>query len=201
MAIVNIPYIFTVGAVIVAAQHNSNFSTIYNDYSGNIQDVNIASNAGIEYSKLALSGTIKQSDLSSTFNSSSGIGVIPSGGIIMWSGSIASIPTGWFLCNGSNSTPDLRNRFIVCADADVATVAESTISGSAAQSGGSVTITQGNLPSANGTFTRYDGNGAGLTGVQGTTNGTNAQTQSVALGGSGTAYVQPYFALAYIMKS
>lgn len=41
--------------------------------------------------------------------------VVPSGGIIMWSGSIASIPTGWVLCNGSNGTPDLRNKFIVGA--------------------------------------------------------------------------------------
>ena len=32
-----------------------------------------------------------------------------------WSGSQASIPSGWVLCNGSNSTPDLRNRFIVGA--------------------------------------------------------------------------------------
>ena len=44
-----------------------------------------------------------------------GNGTIPIGGIIMWSGTIANIPTGWALCNGSNSTPDLRNRFIVGA--------------------------------------------------------------------------------------
>jgi hypothetical protein len=30
----------------------------------------------------------------------------------MWSGTIASIPAGWVLCDGSNSTPDLRARFI-----------------------------------------------------------------------------------------
>lgn len=42
-------------------------------------------------------------------------GFIPIGGIIMWSGSIASVPTGWSLCNGSNGTPDLRDRFIVGA--------------------------------------------------------------------------------------
>lgn len=41
--------------------------------------------------------------------------VVPRGGIILWSGSIASIPTGWQLCDGTNGTPDLRNRFIVCA--------------------------------------------------------------------------------------
>lgn len=40
-----------------------------------------------------------------------GFGTIPKGGIIMWSGS--SIPTGWSLCNGTNGTPDLRNKFIV----------------------------------------------------------------------------------------
>jgi len=40
---------------------------------------------------------------------------IPSGGIIIWSGSSASIPSGWYLCNGSNSTPDLRDRFVVGA--------------------------------------------------------------------------------------
>jgi len=34
---------------------------------------------------------------------------IPVGGIIMWSGTIANIPSGWALCNGSNGTPDLRN--------------------------------------------------------------------------------------------
>jgi hypothetical protein len=47
---------------------------------------------------------------------------IPIGGIIMWSGTIASIPTNWRLCNGSFGTPDLRNRFIIGASADTATV-------------------------------------------------------------------------------
>ena len=37
-------------------------------------------------------------------------GIVPSGGIIMWSGS--TIPEGWVLCNGSNGTPNLQNRFI-----------------------------------------------------------------------------------------
>jgi len=40
---------------------------------------------------------------------------IPSGGIIMWSGSIATIPVGWALCDGTNGTPDLRDRFVVGA--------------------------------------------------------------------------------------
>jgi microcystin-dependent protein len=38
---------------------------------------------------------------------------IPYGLIAMWAGSIASIPSGWVLCNGSNSTPDLRDKYIL----------------------------------------------------------------------------------------
>ena len=61
---------------------------------------------------------------------------VPSGLISMWSGTIASIPTGWVLCNGSNSTPDLRNKFIIGAHSDTAGVAYSTITGSNTTSGG-----------------------------------------------------------------
>ena len=38
---------------------------------------------------------------------------IPSGVIVLWSGAANAIPSGWVLCNGSNSTPDLRGRFVV----------------------------------------------------------------------------------------
>ena len=40
---------------------------------------------------------------------------IPAGSIIMWSGSIGAIPTGYYLCDGQNGTPDLRDRFVVGA--------------------------------------------------------------------------------------
>ncbi len=42
-------------------------------------------------------------------------GTIPIGGIILWSGSTGTIPTGWALCNGSNGTPNLQDRFVVGA--------------------------------------------------------------------------------------
>jgi microcystin-dependent protein len=42
----------------------------------------------------------------------------PVGGIIMWSGTLATVPVGWALCNGANGTPDLRGRFIVGASVD-----------------------------------------------------------------------------------
>jgi hypothetical protein len=40
---------------------------------------------------------------------------IPSGSICIWKGSIASIPSGFVLCDGMNSTPDLRSAAIVGA--------------------------------------------------------------------------------------
>lgn len=35
--------------------------------------------------------------------------------IIIWSGAIVDIPSGWVLCDGNNGTPDLRNRFVISA--------------------------------------------------------------------------------------
>jgi hypothetical protein len=41
--------------------------------------------------------------------------LVPAGMIMIWSGSVGSIPSGWVLCNGSNSTPDLRDKFVIGA--------------------------------------------------------------------------------------
>lgn len=62
--------------------------------------------------------------------------IIPTGVIVMWSGSIASIPAGWYVCDGNNGTPDLRNRFVIAANADDSGVAKTAITGSATQTGG-----------------------------------------------------------------
>jgi microcystin-dependent protein len=45
---------------------------------------------------------------------------IPAGVILMWSGSVASIPAGWKLCDGTLGTPDLRSRFVVGAGSSYA---------------------------------------------------------------------------------
>ncbi len=50
-----------------------------------------------------------------TANKFVGNGTIPIGGIIMWSGHKNTIPTGWFLCDGNNGTPNLTDRFIIGA--------------------------------------------------------------------------------------
>lgn len=42
---------------------------------------------------------------------------VPIGGIIMWSGTVAAANalSGWKICDGTHGTPNLTNRFIVCA--------------------------------------------------------------------------------------
>ena len=59
MSLVSKPYTFSPGATIIAAEHNANFDTLYNDYNGNITNANLAITAAIDASKLDLS-TIAQ---------------------------------------------------------------------------------------------------------------------------------------------
>ena len=41
---------------------------------------------------------------------------IPSGFIGLWSGAANAIPSGWYLCDGNNGTPNLKGRFVVGYD-------------------------------------------------------------------------------------
>ena len=136
----------------------------------------------------------------------------PSGGIIMWSGSIASIPSGWYLCNGSNSTPDLRDRFVVGAGS---TYAVAAIGGSA----DAVVVTHTHTATSTDSghvHTQTDVYGAGYVAPGSPGNFTafypsssstgsstaNITTTNASAGVSGTnANLPPYYALAYIMKS
>ena len=70
---------------------------------------------GVPTTPTAAAGTSTLQIASTAFVQTAATAAFPSGGIIMWSGSIASIPLGWLLCNGTGSTPDLRNRFILGA--------------------------------------------------------------------------------------
>ena len=63
--------------------------------------------------------------------------VLPYGSIIMWYGNTTNVPSGWSLCDGSNGTPNLRNRFVVGADGEtVASTASTTVSGGQTVTGG-----------------------------------------------------------------
>lgn len=138
---------------------------------------------------------------------------VPAGVILMWSGSVASIPAGFALCNGVNGTPDLRGRFIYGAggllnpgEAGGATSQSHTPTGSNANENAH-THAAGTLAVAN--HTR-------VTSRQGTSAGNVVTTETHAVSGStavGAAHTHaftgnaaniptlpPYYALAYIMK-
>ena len=85
----------------------------------------------------------------------SGDGIIPSGGIIIWSGAANAIPTGWYLCDGNNSTPDLRDRFVIGAGSNYAVDATG---GSADATLVSHTHGSGNLGTGNAGSHSHSGN-------------------------------------------
>jgi hypothetical protein len=142
---------------------------------------------------------------------------VPSGGIIMWSGSVATIPTGWFLCNGANGTPNLTNRFVIGAGSSYGVAATGGSADAIVVSHShTTTLTDpghSHGPSGGGAFVINNnggGNTAGGSGFltnAGTSGGTASATtgmsvSSAAAGASGTnANLPPYYALAFIMKS
>ena len=108
------------------------------------------------------------------------------GMILLWSGSIVTIPAGWILCDGNNGTPDLTNQFVVGAGGVYAVGAT------------------GGAPSHSHPFTT-DGHEhtipAGMQIETGT--GKAAVTSNVTDSGTtnNDSSLPPYYALAYIMKT
>lgn len=72
-------------------------------------------------------------------DSSGNASAFVTGMIILWYGDTGNIPGGWVLCNGQNSTPDLRDRFVIGAGNNF----------TAGNTGGnnSLTLSEANLPS------------------------------------------------------
>jgi hypothetical protein len=141
---------------------------------------------------------------------------IPSGIITMWSGSTASVPSGWFLCDGNNGTPDLRDRFVVGAGSSYAVAAtggsKDAIVVSHTHSATSSVSDPGHLHSiASWGSTGFNPGGSitASTQVQNASMNTNSATTGIGVstsisstGSSGTnANLPPYYALAYIMKA
>ena len=117
-------------------------------------------------------------------------GSIPSGVIVMWSGSISNIPSGWVLCDGTNVTPDLKNRFIVGAGDEYAV---SSIGGEKIHQ-----LTVDEMPSHTHT--------GGVTAHHGAAPGSDGNIMSISTTGSsggGQPHENrpPYYTLAFIMKS
>ena len=137
------------------------------------------------------SGTVADARLS---NSS----LFVTGMIIMWNSTVASIPNGWVLCDGNNSTPDLRNRFVVGAGTGG--------NYSPGDTGGanSVTLTVAQIPAHTHTYERTDvGINVNDRPWPASNNDCDMTTQNTSSTGGGQSHENrpPYYALCYIMKT
>lgn len=124
---------------------------------------------------------------------------IPAGIIAMWSGTLASIPAGWILCDGTNGTPDLRDRFIMGWSASVD---PGGTGGTLQHAHGATGLTfTGDAVAAASTTATPDLVTLDVlaTGVSPVTTATGAIGGSTANNVSGDA-LPPYFKLAYLMK-
>ena len=151
-------------------------------------------------------------------NTSTGT-TIPTGMISLWYGSIGSVPLGWYLCDGTNGTPDLRDKFVVGAgstysvaatggSADAIVVSHnhtatstSTVTDTghvhAVYSAGQKCPTGGNEQPLGPSGVSGYNTASAVTGITVATSTTNTSA-----GTSGTnANLPPYYALAYVMKS
>ncbi len=118
---------------------------------------------------------------------------IPTGVIVMWSGACDAIPDDWHLCDGTDGTPDLRDKFIVGAcntyDPD--------------DEGGALTHnhTGGNLEfSRGGAF--IDGPFLGVRSFSPVAAGAGDRFRPSAWAGTtgSRSHLPPYYALAFIIK-
>ena len=140
---------------------------------------------------------------------------IPAGMISLWYGSIGSVPTGWYLCDGTNGTPDLRDRFIVGAGTSYAVGATggskdailvshthtATSTSTVTDPGHFHTIQVSGTGSGNPSNTN-SGASTASTGTKTTGITVATTTSNTTEGVSGTnANLPPYYALAYVMKS
>jgi hypothetical protein len=151
-------------------------------------------------------------------NTSTGT-TIPTGMISLWYGSIGSVPLGWYLCDGTNGTPDLRDKFVVGAGStySVAATGGSTdaIVVSHTHTATSTVTDPGHVHPPLSPQVNFWGNAAntggqspnGASAPAQTTTGSavtsiTVATTNASAGVSGTnANLPPYYALAYVMKS
>jgi microcystin-dependent protein len=132
-----------------------------------------------------------------------GKGVIPVGGILIWTQE--DIPDGWAVCDGGTTnglqTPDLRGLFVMGAD-------DSHAAGSTGGAS-SVALSLSEMPRHNHGFTAPAGSGQGTAGcivhdsgsdVWNDVNGTSKTNTSVVGQGEAHENRPPYWAVYYIMR-
>ena len=144
-------------------------------------------------------------------------GGVPAGCILIWSGAADAVPEGWVVCDGTNNTPDLRDRFVLGgggtravgaiggAETHKLTVAEmpshayvQQVAVSPASTASNVVPWRRRITGTQSAVTDYAYATAGTASAS-----TNARTDvSTQLRGSSAAHnnMPPYYVMCYIMK-
>ena len=107
------------GKIVKGAEIDTEYTAIASAIASKA-DINSQTFTGTPAAPTASLGTNTTQLATTAFVNASILYAVPAGVITLWSGSVASIPTGWSLCNGSSGTPDLRDRFVVGAGSSYA---------------------------------------------------------------------------------
>lgn len=195
--------------VVKGSELDTEFTAIASAISSKA-DSNSPTFTGTPLAPTASAGTNNTQIATTAFATAAVAAAFPVGGIIMWSGSVASIPSGWVLCNGSNGTPDLRNRFVVGAGSTYAVDATGGSADSIVVSHThTATVTDpGHLHTITPAYQNVAPGAAYGSGVTGANEGTETDSAvtgisvtNASTGSSGTnANLPPYYALCFIQK-
>jgi len=82
-----------------------------NAFTSNTAPLNNVALTGVPTAPTAAAGTSTTQIATTAFVQTA----LPIGSVIMWFGTVGNIPAGWQVCDGTNGTPDLRDRFVVGA--------------------------------------------------------------------------------------
>jgi microcystin-dependent protein len=132
----------------------------------------------------------------------SGFGTVPAGGIVLWSGAANEIPSGWHLCDGTEGTPDLRDRFVVGAGGEYG---KGDRGGEATH-----TLSVGEMPShshavwarSSGYSGKHNNDHEVITYANKDWGGWSEKVNDTEAAGGGSAHENrpPFYALCYIMR-
>ena len=188
---------------------NNNADRLVINSDGHVDVIgNLDVGAGVDVTgNITCTGTIPAAQLTGTLpaldgSNLTGIAGIPSGVIAMWSGATSAIPTGWVLCDGNNSTPDLRDRFVAGASAGTGDTSWPGIN-PGATGGATDTTVQVSVNGNTGWASQY-ANASSMPNASPEPFNSRDRHQH-SWGGTFTSgtipTLPPYYALAFIMKS
>jgi len=161
---------------------STTLNTLEGDLQNNSTDLDTLQTTVESHSETLENNTLLLEDLDDavlTLESNGDQTIIEAGTVLIWSGTLSDIPVGWALCDGTNGTPNLTNRFVVGAGASYAVDATGgSTSNTISSTSRAVNPCSDNWPNF---FC------------------SNASAQMVKTVSGGSS-LPPYYAMAYIMK-